>query len=206
MRSDKRRKPRNARNKKEQMDLDFNRPAVTGLTRLIGLNPIVGGLRILHEELINMPSIFCPKCGREVEPDADVRFCRYCGLELSETRDNMLGFSEVRREGYKFINLSFVLVGVLFWIQYFGLISWTSFWGGNLLLILIFGFIFGLWFMGNWVVDRPAKYVTKRKSADPEPAKGLPPGEPVPAADMISRKTTGIVERPGVTDSTTRRL
>src|SRR5262245_28655184 len=113
-----------------------------------------------------MPAMYCPQCGRAVELDGDTRFCRYCGLALADTRENLLGFSEVKREGYKFINLSFVLVAILFWINYFGLIPWPSFWAGNFLLILIFGFIFGLWFMGNWVVDKPARYVKKNEASE----------------------------------------
>ncbi|HUR96739.1 MAG TPA: zinc ribbon domain-containing protein [Pyrinomonadaceae bacterium] len=154
-----------------------------------------------------MSRIFCPKCGREVETDGDVRFCRYCGLALSETKDNLRGYSEVKREAYKFINVSFVLVAILFWIQYFGLIPWSSFTGGNLLLILIFGFVFGLWFMGNWVVDRPAKYVKKNHEggelAEPARTPSLSPGEPIPAA---ATQTAELVERASVTDHTTREL
>lgn len=157
--------------------------------------------------------MYCPQCGRESELDGDTRFCRYCGLALGETRDNLRGFTDVKREGYKFINLSFVLAAILFWIQYFGLIAWTSFWGGNFLLILIFGFIFGLWFMGNWVADRPAKYV-KNKDANKRPKltlvekKPLPSdqADPIPARDIFSKPTTELVENRTVTDDTTRKL
>ena len=161
--------------------------------------------------------MFCPNCGREVEPDSDVRFCRYCGLALSETKDNLRGYSEVKREAYKFINVSFVLVAILFWIQYFGLIPWGSFTGGNFLLILIFGFVFGLWFMGNWVVDKPAKYV-KRKDGDGTrelsvsetygSQKNLPfaNDESVRPASPRVKKTAEMIERSSVTDHTTREL
>ena len=154
--------------------------------------------------------MYCPQCGREVELDGDTRFCRYCGLALGETRENLLGFSAVKREGYKFINVSFVLIAVLFWIQYFGLVPWSSFWGGNFLLILIFGFVFGLWFMGNWVVDRPAKYVKKKDAADLRPAatNTLPPfhANPTSAADMSAREAFELIDRNAVTGDTTREL
>jgi|SRR5829696_2184813 len=161
--------------------------------------------------------MFCPKCGREVEPDGDVRFCRYCGLALAETKDNLRGYSEVKREAYKFINVSFVLVAILFWIQYFGLIRWSSFTGGNFLLILIFGFVFGLWFMGNWVVDKPAKYVKKKDDdrvaelliAETNPLrKELEASReaPVQAENIRVERTAEMVERSSVTDQTTREL
>ena len=164
-----------------------------------------------------MSQMFCPNCGREVDTDGDVSFCRYCGLALTETKDNLRGYSEVKREAYKFINVSFVLVAILFWIQYFGLIPWSSFTGGNFLLILIFGFVFGLWFMGNWVVDKPAKYV-KKKDGDGMPELGagetkalphklpLTGGEPVAARDIRVTKTAEMIERSSVTDHTTREL
>jgi hypothetical protein len=164
-----------------------------------------------------MNAMYCPQCGREVELDGDVRFCRYCGLALSDTKDTLHGYSEVRREAYRFINVSFLLIAILFWIQYFGLVPWNSFLGGNFLLILIFGFIFGLWFMGNWVVDKPAKYV-KSKTGD-GPAEPVIPasrtqrlelpdskGEAIPAGDMEINRTAEMVERPSVTDETTRAL
>src|SRR5215213_4829146 len=109
-----------------------------------------------------MSAMYCPQCGRELELDSDVRFCRYCGLALSDTKDTLRGYTAVKLEGYKFTNLSFILLLMLFWIQYFDLIPWRSFWGGDFWLIVILGFIVGLWCMGIWVADRPAKYVKNR--------------------------------------------
>lgn len=130
--------------------------------------------------------MYCPQCGREFEPDGDARFCRYCGFLLSDTKDTLRGYTEVRREGYKYANLSYILLLVLFWIQYFNLIPWQSVWGGNFWLVSILGFIFGLWFMGNWVADKPAKYVKARKDketlhiAQTERNKELPPSRSIP--------------------------
>lgn len=162
-----------------------------------------------------MSEMYCPQCGREGELDGDVRFCRYCGFSLGDTKDTIRGYTAVKREGYKFINVSFILAAVLFWVNYFGLIPWNSIWGGNFFLILIFGFIFGLWFMGNWVVDRPGKYVKDRESppedilAEPDPQpKELPQSldEPIAAGDMRVRKTAEMIEISSVTDDTTRPL
>jgi hypothetical protein len=155
-----------------------------------------------------MSELFCPQCGRKIEPDSEVRFCRYCGLAITETRDNLRGFSEVKREGYKFINVSFVLAAILFWVEYFEFIPWDSVWGGRFFLVLIFGFIFGLWFMGNWVVDRPAKYLKTKNVTDPATPspKELPFAEPDPAADWSVKRSTEKVERTSVTDNTTREL
>jgi hypothetical protein len=161
--------------------------------------------------------MYCPQCGRELELDSDVRFCRYCGLSLSDTKDTLRGYTEVKRQGYKYVNLSYILLLALFWIQYFDLIPWRSVWGGNFLLILIIGFIFGLWFMGNWVVDRPTRYVKARKVEETPglaqgktdiPVKALPPsqGTPVAIPDKRAVKTQEIVKPSSITDDTTLSL
>lgn len=164
-----------------------------------------------------MSKMYCPQCGREQGLDGGARFCRYCGFALSDTKDTLHGYTKVRREGYKYINLSYMLLLILFWVQYFGLIPWRSFWGGDFWLILTVGFIFGLWFMGNWVVDKPAKYVTGQR---PEKTaglgevetgaqqRGLPPaqGATVPVAGGLHTDTSELVKPSGVPEGTTRRL
>ncbi len=161
--------------------------------------------------------MYCPQCGRDLELDSDVRFCRYCGLPLSDTKDTLRGYTEVKREGYKYTNLSYILLLVLFWIQYFGLIPWRSFWGGDFWLILTVGFIFGLWFMGNWVVDKPAKYVknknreepaelTPSEKGSPSRALPLPQGVPIPTVDKRNMNTAEMVRPANVVEDTTRRL
>ena len=117
--------------------------------------------------------MYCPQCGRDLELDNDARFCRYCGFLLNDTKDTLRGYTEVKRQGYKYANLSYILLLVLFWIEYFDLIPWRSVWGGNFWLISILGFVFGLWFMGNWVADKPTTYVKDVKDEEtPEIAQG----------------------------------
>ena len=161
--------------------------------------------------------MYCPQCGRELELDSDVRFCRYCGLPLSDTKDTLRGYTEVKREGYKFTNLSFMLLLVLFCVQYFGLIPWRSMWGGDFWLIVILGFIFGLWFMGNWVVDKPAKYVKNKNREGPAElaqseksmqggALPLSQGVPLPTVAGRNMKTAELVKPSSAAEDTTRRL
>ena len=139
--------------------------------------------------------MYCPQCGRELELDSDARFCRYCGFLLNDTKDTLRGYTEVKRQGYKYANLSYILLLVLFWIEYFDLIPWHSVWGGNFWLISILGFVFGLWFMGNWVADKPAKYVKDVKDEKtPEIAQGesrmallSTPRRPIAKADKLRK-------------------
>jgi hypothetical protein len=42
-----------------------------------------------------MATMYCPQCGRELEFDSEVRFCRYCGFSLTDTKETLQGFSEV---------------------------------------------------------------------------------------------------------------
>ena len=164
-----------------------------------------------------MSKMYCPQCGREQELESDVRFCRYCGLSLSDTKDTLHGYMTVKREGYKYTNLSYVLLLLLFCVQYFGLIPWRSLWGGDFWLILTLGFIFGLWFMGNWVVDKPAKYVKgQRRGETAGPIeietsaqkRGLPPspGATIPIAGGLNVDTSEVVKPSGTREGTTRRL
>ncbi len=151
--------------------------------------------------------MYCPRCGRDVELETEVRFCRYCGFSLVDTKDTLRGFTEVKRQGQVFVNLSYLLLLALFWVQYFRLIPWERIWGGTFLLILVVGFVFGLWFMGNWVADRPAKYLKKKPEGAElagEPARELRPA-PI---EMVEgdRQTAEILERRSVTENTTRAL
>lgn len=158
--------------------------------------------------------MYCPQCGMDFESDGDTRFCRYCGFLLNDTKDTLRGFTEVRRQAYKYANLSFILLLVLFWIEYFDLISWHSVRGGDFWLISILGFIFGLWFMGNWVADKPANYVKDRKNEETpeialtEQSKALPSAQSIPItkADRGIAKTPEMTPPPSATEHTTRQL
>jgi len=161
--------------------------------------------------------MYCPQCGRELELESEVRFCRYCGLQITDTKDTLRGYTAVKREGHIYTNLSYILLLVLFWIQYFSLIPWRSIWGGDFWLILIVGFIFGLWFMGNWVVDKPAKYVKNKDQAEPAElapdekgikTRALPPslGVPMPTVDKRNLRKSEMIKSSSVVEDTTRRL
>lgn len=161
-----------------------------------------------------MPAMYCPRCGRDVELETEVRFCRYCGFSLVDTKDTLRGYTEIKRQGHTFINVSYLLLLALFWIQYFRLIPWDSIWGGAFFLISVVGFIFGLWFMGNWVVDKPAKYVKPKAVADPQQltavegqARQLHSSRITPISAVGEElRTAEILDRASATEETTRAL
>jgi hypothetical protein len=58
-----------------------------------------------------MPEMFCPRCGRELELDSgEIRFCRYCGFALADTKDALHGYSERKRVGFSIVTCSYALV------------------------------------------------------------------------------------------------
>lgn len=163
--------------------------------------------------------MYCPQCGKELELDSAGRFCRYCGFLLNDTKDNLRGYTDVKRGAYKYANVSYMLLLVLFWIQYFNLVPWDSVWGGKFWLVCIFGFVFGLWFMGNWVAERPAKYVKFGKGegtleiSEGDQARILPPSTgipirniPIPETDKVLVTKSEMETPPSVTEHTTRHL
>jgi len=58
-----------------------------------------------------MPKMYCPKCGRELDLDSgEIRFCRYCGFELADTKDALRGYSEHKRIGFSVVTWSYALL------------------------------------------------------------------------------------------------
>lgn len=58
-----------------------------------------------------MPEMYCPQCGRELELDSgEIRFCRYCGFSLADTKDALHGYSEYKRTGFSVVTCSYALL------------------------------------------------------------------------------------------------
>jgi len=58
-----------------------------------------------------MPEMYCPRCGKELELDSgEIRFCRYCGLSLADTKDVLHGYSEQKRTGFSIVTGSYALL------------------------------------------------------------------------------------------------
>ena len=62
-----------------------------------------------------MIKMYCPQCGRELDLDSgEVRFCRYCGFPLLDTKEALRGFSNIKRWGAAVITMSYALLFFLF--------------------------------------------------------------------------------------------
>ena len=85
-----------------------------------------------------MPQMYCPQCGRELDLDAgDIRFCRYCGFALLDTKESLQGYSQQKRTSFSIVTWSYsvlLIVTILLHGRYVSLDTKWVFW---LLTILI---------------------------------------------------------------------
>ena len=77
-----------------------------------------------------MPSMFCPQCGRELSLDSgDVRFCRYCGFSLLDTKESLQGYSKQKRTGFSVVTWSYALLVIVTLLLHGGYIPLGAGWG-----------------------------------------------------------------------------
>lgn len=77
-----------------------------------------------------MPSMFCPQCGRELSLDSgDVRFCRYCGFSLLDTKESIQGYSKQKRTGFSVVTWSYTLLLIVTLLLHGGYIPLAEGWG-----------------------------------------------------------------------------
>lgn len=82
--------------------------------------------------------MYCPQCGRELELDSgEIRFCRYCGFELADTKDALHGYSEHKRVGFSVVTWSYVLLLIVTLLLHGQYVSLNTGWIYWLLTILI---------------------------------------------------------------------
>jgi hypothetical protein len=161
-----------------------------------------------------MPSMFCPQCGRELSLDSgDVRFCRYCGFSLLDTKESLQGYSKQKRIGFSVVTWSYALLLIVTLLLHGAYIPLATGWG--------------YWTPAILIVVSVSLFVSAAVSAL-KPAmfsKSLPGGkgalsEPLTSTDILNAKShperpmlvgeperiTARVEPASVTESTTRRL
>lgn len=169
-----------------------------------------------------MPNMYCPQCGRELDLESgDVRFCRYCGFSLDDTKESLQGYSKQKRVGFSIVTWSFALllmVALLLHENYIPLHTGSGYWLSALLIVLSVS----LFASAALSALKPAMFSKKQR-----PAKGIPdPHEQVrdaladaqsggaslphgqPATDLGEKEKRALeINPPGsVTEGTTRRL
>ncbi len=116
-----------------------------------------------------MANMYCPQCGRELELDSgEVRFCRYCGFLLSDTKEALKGYSGQKRMGFAIVSMSYTLLLILSLLMHGGYVSldrtrW-AYWLFLILIVLSFSFFFAATLSAVW----PARFQSKAKRRDKE--------------------------------------
>ena len=76
-----------------------------------------------------MPQMYCPQCGRELELDSgEIRFCRYCGFALTDTKEALHGYSEKKRIGFSIVTWSYTLLLAVTLLLHGGYVSLETSW------------------------------------------------------------------------------
>jgi hypothetical protein len=172
-----------------------------------------------------MTEMYCPQCGRELDLDAgEVRFCRYCGFSLSDTKEALQGYSGQKRTGFLIVILSYTLLLIVALLMHGGYVSldrtrW-AYWLFLILIVLSFSFFFAATLSAVW----PARFQSKAKRRDKETlethgdspgalrsAEGhgtsllTPPSVPVTDSSNQERRAKAEVPR-SIIENTTERL
>ena len=85
-----------------------------------------------------MPEMYCPRCGRELDLDSgEIRFCRYCGFSLVDTKEALHGYAEQKRMGFSIVTWSYALLLIVTLLLHGQYVSLNTGWVYWLLTLLI---------------------------------------------------------------------
>lgn len=170
-----------------------------------------------------MSIMYCPQCGRELDLDSGgVRFCRYCGFHLVDTKESVQGYSEQKRVGFSVVTWSYTLLLIVTLLLHGKYIPLDTGWGYWLSAILIVASV-SLFASASFSALMPAMFskATRRgKALEPQGDRSnalrsaelrgtsLPPAPGVPVQDLNEqeRRTLKIKQPRSVTEGTTKRL
>lgn len=182
--------------------------------------PHICGQSRTQKFLLNilMPEMYCPKCGRELDlGPGDIRYCRYCGFSLLDTKDALQGYSERKRVGLSIVAWSYSLLLVVTLLLHGQYVSLNTGWVYWLLTLLI---VLSVSFFASAAVSamkpamfsrskRPDKATLQRESTGALKDSGaqLPPSH-VPVTDLSGQdvRREPFREPRSVVEGTTKRL
>ena len=172
--------------------------------------------------IIPMPIMYCPQCGRELDLDSgEVRFCRYCGFHLVDTKESLHGYSEQKRTGFSIVTWCYVLLLIVTLLLHGKYIPLDTGWGYWLSAILIVISV-SLFASASVSALKPAMFSKFKRdgkgtlespdglkdlgNAD-QTGKSLPSSAGMPISFVRDERKTEKVKQPrSVTEGTTRRL
>jgi uncharacterized membrane protein YvbJ len=145
----------------------------------------------------NNPEMFCPRCGEKNELDSpEVKFCRFCGLPITESKEAVQGLTLIKRQGRRFASWGYVTLQILFCVTFLFLIptipSWTS-----AVLMIIFALSNGFFIAGSLAAENRAVPLLDR-AANKQLSK--------PDAQRLQEANTNGPIPACVTENTTRKL
>jgi len=164
--------------------------------------------------------MYCPQCGRELELDSgEVRFCRYFGFSLLDTKEALHGYSEQKRTSFSVVTWSYVLLLIVTLLLHGRYIPIDRGWAYRLSAVLIVVSV-SLFASASLSALMPAKFAKSKHGKGAlesqrdnqkalESAEGHVPARPgVRGVGLSGReKITARVEQPpSVTEGTTKRF
>lgn len=167
-----------------------------------------------------MPEMYCPQCGRQLDLDSgEIRFCRYCGFSLVDTKDALHGYSEQKRIGFSIVTCSYALLLIVTLLLHGQYVSFNTGWVYWLFTILIVASA-SLFISAAMSALKPALFLKtmRRDKTTPEPhadsAAALKSSEghalPSSSAPVTSLSNQGVRERVtqprSVIEGTTKKL
>ena len=167
-----------------------------------------------------MAEMYCPQCGRALELDSgEIRFCRYCGFALADTKDALHGYSERKRTGFSIVTWSYALLLVVTLLLHGQYVSLNTGWVYWLLTLLI---VLSVSFFASAAVSalKPAMFAKgkpgkARLAPHRESAGGLTnplgegrslPSSGVPVLNVVTRSGEAVEQPRSVTEDTTKSL
>ena len=156
-----------------------------------------------------MPSMYCPQCGRELNLDSgDVKFCRYCGFLLTDTKEALQGYSKQKRTGFSIVTWSYALLLIVALLLHGSYIPIASGWGYWVSAMLIVASV-SLFVSAAVSAMRPQLFSKldggEKQLGQADATNELKAGSPANIPRRRLEKVTAGVE-PSVTEGTTKRL
>ena len=106
--------------------------------------------------------IFCPQCGGKNFFDSpNVKFCRFCGLSLLESRDAVRGLTKIKQQGLRYAYSGYWMLQMLFIVMIMLFIREFPWWASTAFM-LIFALSNGFFIAGQIAVGKPDQYVQKQ--------------------------------------------
>lgn len=154
--------------------------------------------------------MYCPQCGRELSLDSgDVRFCRYCGFSLTDTRESIQGYSKQKRTGFSVVTWAYALLLIVTVLLHGSYIPLAAGWGYWLSAALIVVSV-SLFTSAAVSAMKPQMFVKRSANESIDQTDSRSELNAALPAQLLNKDRTPVTARVnnnnGVTEETTKRL